>query len=200
MSGIQTATRSQTNSFTEARLRAVMPEVGADFTNMAGAAIISFATAQRWTEELTFVLQTQAARGLPGSAQLPGPRADRARLPRQQRRHGARKRQAGGIDYYALPEGTTASLFVDLDDSSRNIMEVRLYTRQRGWGTGTAVAGDPVRDRVYSKDGYGVIRGKDRRLAMTELRLIETVHPTKEGLKDFQALMGIDADQGRAGR
>lgn len=28
---------------------------------------------------------------------------------------------------------------------------------------------------------------------MTELRLIETVHPTKEGLKDFQALMGIDA-------
>ena len=28
---------------------------------------------------------------------------------------------------------------------------------------------------------------------MSELRLIETVHPTKEGLKDFQALMGIDA-------
>jgi hypothetical protein len=63
VSGIQTATRSQTNSFTEARLRAVMPEVGADFTNMAGAAIISFATAQRWSEELTFVLQKQAARG-----------------------------------------------------------------------------------------------------------------------------------------
>jgi SpoVK/Ycf46/Vps4 family AAA+-type ATPase len=28
---------------------------------------------------------------------------------------------------------------------------------------------------------------------MTELRLSETVHPTKEGLKDFHALMGIDA-------
>jgi SpoVK/Ycf46/Vps4 family AAA+-type ATPase len=28
---------------------------------------------------------------------------------------------------------------------------------------------------------------------MTELRLIETVHPTKEGMRDFQALMGIDA-------
>jgi hypothetical protein len=28
---------------------------------------------------------------------------------------------------------------------------------------------------------------------MTELRPTETVHPTKEGLKDFQALMGIDA-------
>lgn len=27
---------------------------------------------------------------------------------------------------------------------------------------------------------------------MTELRLIETIHPTKEGLKDFQVLLGID--------
>jgi SpoVK/Ycf46/Vps4 family AAA+-type ATPase len=30
-------------------------------------------------------------------------------------------------------------------------------------------------------------------MAMIELRLIEIVHPTKEGLQDFQALMGIDA-------
>jgi Bacterial HORMA domain family 1 len=160
VSGIQTATRSQTNSFTEARLRAVMPEVGADFTNMAGAAIISFATAQRWSEELTFVLQKQAARGFQVQLRCPG-RATIALDYRVSSDGTVRESgQAGGIDYYALPEGTTASLFVDLDDSSRNIMEVRLYTQQRGWGTGTAVAGDPVRDRVYSKEGYGFVRGK----------------------------------------
>ncbi len=160
MSGVQTATRSQTNSFTEARLRAVMPEVGADFTNMAGAGIVSFAVAQRWTEELTFVLQRQAARGF--QVQLSCP--DRAPIALDYRvssdgtvRESGR---AGGIDYYGLPDGTTATLFVDLDDNSRNITEVRLYTSQRGWGIGSAVAGDPVRDRVYSKDGYGVIRGK----------------------------------------
>ena len=28
---------------------------------------------------------------------------------------------------------------------------------------------------------------------MTELRLIETIHPTREGMKDFEALFGIDA-------
>jgi hypothetical protein len=160
VSGVQTATRSQTNSFTEARLRAVMPEVGADFTNMAGAGIVSFAVAQRWTEELTFVLQRQAARGF--QVQLSCP--DRAPIALDYRvssdgtvRESGR---AGGIDYYGLPDGTTATLFVDLDDNSRNITEVRLYTSQRGWGIGSAVAGDPVRDRVYSKDGYGVIRGK----------------------------------------
>ena len=27
---------------------------------------------------------------------------------------------------------------------------------------------------------------------MTELRLLETVHPTKEGMKDYEALLGID--------
>lgn len=160
MSGVQTATRSQTNSFTEARLRAVMPEVGADFTNMAGAGIISFAVAQRWTEELTFMLQKQAAQGFQIQLSCPGyaPIALDYRVSSDGtvRESG----RAGGIDYYGLPDGTTATLFVDLDDNSRNIVEVRLYTRQRGWGVGSAVVGDPVRDRVYSKDGYGVIRGK----------------------------------------
>lgn len=160
MSGFQTATRSQTNSFTEARLRAVMPEVGADFTNMAGARIIPFTTAQRWTEELAFVLQKQAARGFQVQLNCPG-RAPIALDYRVSSDGTVRESgRAGGIDYYLLPEGTTATLFVDLDDSSRNIMEVRLYTRQRGWGVGSAVAGEPVRDRVYSKDGYGVIRGR----------------------------------------
>ena len=160
MSGVQTATRSQTNSFTEARLRAVLPEVGADFTNMAGAGIISIAVAQHWTEELAFVLQRQAAREFQIQLSCPGyaPIALDYRVSSDGtvRESG----RAGGIDYYGLPSGTTATLFVDLDENSRNIMEVRLYTSQRGWGVGSAVAGDPVRDRVYSKDGYGVIRGK----------------------------------------
>lgn len=160
MSGVQTATRSRTNSFTETRLRAVMPEVGADFTNIAGAGIISFATAQRWTEELTFVLQKQTARGFQVQLRCPG-RAPIALDYRVSSDGTVRESgHAGGIDYYALPEGTTATLFVDLDDSSRNITEVRLYTRKRGWGIGSAVVGDPVRDRVYSKDGYGIVRGK----------------------------------------
>ena len=127
MSGVQTATRSQANSFNEVRLRAVMPEVGADFTNMAGAGIISFAVAQRWTEELTFVLQKQAARGFKIQLSCPGyaPIALDYRVSSDGtvRESG----RAGGIDYYGLPDGTTATLFVDLDDNSRNIMEVRLY-------------------------------------------------------------------------
>jgi Bacterial HORMA domain family 1 len=160
VSGVQAATRSQTNTFTEARLRAVMPEIGADFTNMAGAGIIPFTAAQRWTEELAFVLQKQAARGFQVQLNCPG-RAPIALDYRVSSDGTVRESgKAGGIDYYLLPEGTTATLFVDLDENSRNILEVRLYTCQRGWGVGSAVAGEAVRDRAYSKDGYGVIRGR----------------------------------------
>ena len=56
-----------------------------------------------------------------------------------------------------------------------------------------------ARPRLFQGRLWGHPR-KDRRLAMSELRLIETVHPTKEGLKDFQALMGIDAIKDVAGR
>jgi hypothetical protein len=51
VNGTFTATR--TSTFTDAHLRAVMPEVGADFYALACAQIINLATAQRWTEELT---------------------------------------------------------------------------------------------------------------------------------------------------
>ena len=42
----------------------------------------------------------------------------------------------------------------------RNIDTVQGYTRRRNWGIGQAVGGDVARDRAYSKDGYGIIRGK----------------------------------------
>jgi hypothetical protein len=45
-----TLTASRTNTYTDPRLRAVMPEVGADFYALAGAQIISLAVAQCWTE------------------------------------------------------------------------------------------------------------------------------------------------------
>lgn len=158
MSSTFTATR--TNTFTDARLRAVMPEVGGDFYALAGAGIVTFDVAARWTEELTFVLQHQAARGF--QLQLTYPNGNRVALDYRVSSDGSVRESstAGGINYYGLPAGTYATLFVELDFNSRNIATVQAYTRERGWGTGSAVEGEVVRDRVYSKEGYGVIRGK----------------------------------------
>ncbi len=158
MNGTFTATR--TNTYTDARLRAVMPEVGADFYALAGARIISLDTARRWTEELTFVLQHQAAHGV--QIQLMCPNGQQIALDYRVSSDGSIRESstAGGIDYYALPAGTYAILFVDLNFQAPAIRAVQAYTQQRQWVTGSPVQGDVVRDRVYSKDGYGVIRGK----------------------------------------
>jgi HORMA domain-containing protein len=155
-----TFTASRTNTFTDARLRAVIPEVGADFYALAGASIISFEAAVRWTEDLTFILQHQAARGF--QIQLTYPNGQQIALDYRVSSDGSIRggSTAGGIDYYALPSRTSAVLFIDLDLNAQAIDTVRAYTRQRAWGTGNPVEGDLVRDRVYSKDGYGVIRGK----------------------------------------
>jgi len=155
-----TFTASRTNTFTDARLRAVIPEVGADFYALAGAEIISFDVATRWTEDLTFVLQHQAAHGF--QLQLTCPNGARIALDYRVNSDGSicESSTAGGVDYYSLPAGTSAALFVDLNFEASAIDTVRAYTQQRRWGTGSAVEGTMVRDRVYSKDGYGVIRSK----------------------------------------
>jgi hypothetical protein len=57
--------------------------------------------------------------------------------------------------------GTHAFLFVDLNFNAVKIAVIQAYIRQQGWVLDAQpVQGEAVRDRVYSKDGYGVIRGK----------------------------------------
>ena len=160
MHGTYTATRTATSTYTDARLRAVMPEVGADFYALAGAGIISLDRARRWTEDLTFILQHEVALGF--QIQLRYPNSQTIAVDYRVSSDGSIRESstAGGIDYYLLPAGIHATLFVDLDFQARAIMTVRTYLQQRNWGTGSLVQGDPVRDRAYSEDGYGVIRGK----------------------------------------
>jgi hypothetical protein len=156
-----TFTTSRTSTYTDARLRAVMPEVGADFYALAGAGIVSMEVARRWTEELTFVLRHQAAHGF--QVQLTFPNRQQIALNYRVSGDGSigESSTAGGIDYYALPAGTRAFLFVDLNFEATKIAVVRAYVGERGWVLGAqAVQGQVVRDRAYSKDGYGVIRGK----------------------------------------
>lgn len=160
MHGTFTATRTDTNTYTDARLRAIMPEVGGDFYALAGAGIVTLDTARRWTEELTFILRHEAAHGF--QIQLRCPDGQTVALDYRVSSDGSIRESgaSGGIDYYLMPAGTRATLFVNLNFQARAIGVVQAYTRERNWGTGSLVIGDPVRDRAYSKDGYGVIRGK----------------------------------------
>jgi hypothetical protein len=124
---MDTASRSRTNTYSEARARTVMLEVGADFYALASANLISFDLAQRWTEELSFILLQQTVRGFQIQLQRPG--SPTIALDYRVSSDGSvlESGTAGGINYYALPAGTTAGLVVDLNYEARNIAVVRRY-------------------------------------------------------------------------
>jgi len=156
-----TATRTQTGTYSDARLRAVMAEVGADFYAPCAAGFITAEMARSWTEEISYILQLRGARRF--QLQCTQPNGYKLALQYDVSSDGSLRETsgAGGIDFFSLPLGTKVGLCVELDEQSPNIAAVRAYTASRGWGTnGQNVQGDATRDRAYSKDGYGVVRSK----------------------------------------
>jgi hypothetical protein len=152
-------TASRTDTYSEARVGVVM--LGADFYCLAGAGLISAEAANKWTEDLSHILLRKAAKGF--QIQLKCQGYSPVALDYRVSSDGSllESGTAGGINYFALPHGTSASLFVDLNYGATKIAAVREYLRGRGWGlNGHAVEGPTVRDRAYSKDQYGVVRSK----------------------------------------
>ncbi len=156
-----TSTRSGTSTVTAARVRIVMLEVTADFLGLVAAGLITFDQCTSWTEDLTFVLEREAAHGYQIQLKCFGylPRALEYRVSADGTIQESSK--SGGIDYFSLPTGTKATLFLELDFDCSRIETVKEYLRRRGWGfDGQAVTGNTTRDRAYSNAGYGVIRHK----------------------------------------
>jgi hypothetical protein len=153
-------TLTRSNTFSEARARDVMLEVGADFYAVAAAGLISWDDAQKWTEEISFILIHQAAIRFQIQLQCQGyaPRALDYRVSAD----GSvlESGTAGGINYFALPPGTRATLYVEWNSYARDFVMVQQYLYARGWTPASAVDGAMARDRVYSKDQYGVVRSK----------------------------------------
>src|SRR5690606_12057722 len=56
---------------------------------------------------------------------------------------------SGGINYFAIPSGCSATLYVDLDFSKSNTTAVNEELHRRGWGTGSALQGTESHERNY---------------------------------------------------
>jgi hypothetical protein len=156
-----TFTRSATNTMTAARVRNVLLEVNADFIGLAVTGLIKFDQCADWNADLQYLLEHEAITSF--QIQLRCPNGSSLALEYTVRADGSLRASdnAGGIDYHIFPNGTKANLFLTLNYSSRHINEVREYLRQHNWGfNGQAVTGSGSQDRVYSSDGYGVVRAK----------------------------------------
>lgn len=156
-----TQTQTDASTLTAARVRDVMLEVRADFTNVSLAGLVDHDQWMESAEDLTFILEHGAAKSFQIQFTCPGrpPWALHYAVSADGSLKSSDK--AGGIDYYSLPEGTKARLFVEADFQSRNWPAVKEHLARRGWGfNGQGVTGATMVDRVYSAEGYGVSRAK----------------------------------------
>lgn len=151
-----TATATATSTMTEARVRAVMRKVGANFRAFVTAGLISEAQANKWTADLTYLQLVEAldyfevqcagkSYGLRYTVAADGSILQDAK--------------SGGLDVYGIPKNASIGLYAHLRDDVPS--SVRDELRKRGWGfNGSSLDGDASEQRSFSREGYGITRSK----------------------------------------
>ncbi|MDI1480548.1 hypothetical protein [Polyangium sp. y55x31] len=154
-------TASQASTFTEARARAVMHHVLADFMLAADAGLIKRETIQKWFDELSYAVAHNVVSSF--QLQLKTPDGKRLALNYEVRDDGTVQEgsKGGGFDPYGFPRTTGVTIYVTYRKGAPNLEKVGAWLREHGWGPGgSLVDGNTSRDRAFSKDGFGVMRSK----------------------------------------
>lgn len=153
-----TFTRTSTGTFTEARVREVMKLVLEDFIGCVMKEFVTLERAQRWCDDLTYLLTQQAISGF--ELQFTRPDGTQGAFTYEVSDDGSllESSPSGGQRLHMLPSGTRANIFVEYRGDVQP--HVREEMRKRGWGPGNRVGGTAIRERAYSNEGYGLIRGR----------------------------------------
>lgn len=151
-----TATATQTNTMTEARVRAVMQKVAANLNAFVVAGLVTAERAQKWVDDLTYL-------------QIEG-QLDFFELQLAGRTFGLRytisadgsihqDSASGGIDVYGLSAGTTVQLFASTKAPRPQYVQAEL--ERRGWHfNGKKLEAPEGEQRTFSNNGYGLVRSK----------------------------------------
>lgn len=151
------ASRSETSTMTEARVRAVMQKFAANLSNFVVGGYLKKETATKWIEQLSY-LQHQEALGF-FEIQVQPPSGDRFGLRYTVKSDGSLQQDSasGGVDIYGLPSGTNVSLYAHLRAGTSQA--VYDWLAARGWGfNGRKLEAASSAQRVFSSDGYGLMR------------------------------------------
>lgn len=156
-----TISSSRTSTYTEARARAVMNKVLEDLMGLYGRDLISKEQALKWYFDILYVLSKEAADFFEIQFKSSFVKQNGLRYEISDDGSIYEDSKSGGIDYYSLPDNVKVSLFLSLRTEAAKYFEVYEELLRRGWGTnGKTLEDSWVRDRAYSKDGYGLIRNK----------------------------------------
>ena len=145
-----TYTVSETESYSEADVKAVMKNAYEDIIGFANRGIITYARAKGWIEDTIFILNRKCLKFY--EIQLYDKNDTWIETFRYDVVLGGffSSSASGGINYYKYPDGTKAVFFADLNWSHENAQEVnRSLHEERGWGYGSPSVGNAQVERNY---------------------------------------------------
>ncbi|WP_291144885.1 hypothetical protein [Flavobacterium sp. UBA7680] len=147
---MSTYTFSGTESYSESDVKAVMQNTYEDIIGFANRQIISYARAESWIEDLTYVLNQKVVKFFEIQINnASGIKFMSYKYTVDNYGYLSTGAASGGINYFGIPSGCNATLYVDLDLSNPNATVVNENLRKRGWGTGSALQGTETHDRNY---------------------------------------------------
>jgi len=154
-----TLTKSQSNTFTEARARYVLGKIFDDFNGIIFRRFttISAETLRNWRDDVAFIMENNAMYHFEIQFKL-GVQEWALRYEVDKFGGVSRDDDSGGSDFYNIPAGASVNIVVERDNSNETVSR---YLIRRGWSSGgNFIAADGMCDRAYSKEGFGVNRTK----------------------------------------
>lgn len=150
-----TITKSQTDTFTEARARYVLGKIFDDFNAIIYRKFNHITTddLKEWRGVIQYIMERNALykfelQFTKGNQEWAvGYEVDK-------QGNIARDDDSGGIDFYSIPADASLSILVRRDRSNE---EITKYLEKLGWGTGgTFLTEESDTHKSFSKDGFGV--------------------------------------------
>jgi len=149
----ETFTVSNSETYTEANVKAVMQNTYEDIIGFANRKLVDYSKVKYWVEDLVYLLNKRILRSF--EIQLYNSSGERFKSYKYVvNTYGYidSGSSSGGINYFEIPDGTRFGLFADIDFNHSNIEEVKKYLYdKRGWGTnGTGMQGNSSFERSHS--------------------------------------------------
>jgi len=159
---MSTYTFTGTESYTESDVKIVMQNTYEDIIGFANRNLITYATAESWIEELTYVLKKKIVKFF--EIQLSKPTTTGIsgyKYTVDSYGYLSTGENSGGISYYTIAADCKIKLFVELDTTNPNFDEINEdLHKNRGWGIGNSLGGTVSHDRNYVSNNLRFQRGQ----------------------------------------
>lgn len=146
------STFTGTASYSASDVKAVMQNTYEDIIGFANRKFITFGEAERWIEDLTYLLKKDCLKSfelqLYNSA---GEKFKSYRYTVDTWGFLSAGDTSGGINFWSIPAETIVGLYAELNKEASNYSRVlKELTDNRGWGTdGAAMQGNATHERNY---------------------------------------------------